>query len=299
MQHSYQRYTAAGNTFIVMNTWEHPLSLSRDEMQALIQKACDRLEGIGSDGLILINQSHRASFRMDFYNPDGSTGMLCGNGARCAVEAARAFGFVTSTKTEFEVLDAINHADLLESGVVRVYFQDPTQILLNLTVAVEDRKSVQAHYVDLGSQHVVVFFDELKDLGETNIEEMSIAHFGKLLRWHPDFAPLGANANFIQARADGEEQYLRIRTFERGVEAETLACGTGCMSSAVVAYLTKCIPTLPIRLLTQSGEYVSVNFEADGEHISNLSLEGPVIAGEQGTFNFNETSGAFTLLTIS
>ena len=299
MLHSYQRYTAAGNTFIVMNTREHPLSLAQGEMRMLVQKACDRLEGIGSDGLILINESSSAPFRMDYYNPDGSTGMLCGNGSRCAVEAARAFGFVAGKETDFEVLGAINHAELLANNSVRVHFQDPSEILLNISVALEDDRSVRAHYVDVGSQHIVVFFDELKNFGETNIEEMNVAHFGKLLRWHPNFAPLGANANFIQARADGEEQYLRIRTFERGVEAETLACGTGCMSSAIAAYLTNCVTSLPIRLLTQSGEYVSVNFHADGSHISNLSLEGPVVAGEQGTFEFSEATGSFRIIDVS
>jgi diaminopimelate epimerase len=299
MLHSYQRYTAAGNTFVVMNTREHPLSLSRDEMRVLVQKACDRLEGIGSDGLILINESASAPFRMDFYNPDGSTGMLCGNGSRCAVEAAKTFGYVGNNETTFEVLGAVNQAELLPNGSIRVFFQDPTEILINLTVPLEGHRDVRAHYVDLGSQHVVVYFDELKEFGESNIEEMNVAHFGKLLRWHPNFAPRGANANVIQARADGDEQYLRIRTFERGVEAETLACGTGCMSSAIVAYLTKCVTSLPVRLLTQSGEYVSVNFHTDGVHISNLSLEGPVVAGEERTFEFNEATGAFRIIAQS
>src|SRR5580700_5032721 len=97
MTHSFDRYTAAGNTFLVMNTWEDPLSLSREEMRELVRGACDYKIGAGADGLILINQSGLgAAFRMDFYNPDGTTGMLCGNGARCASLAARNYGFTTS-----------------------------------------------------------------------------------------------------------------------------------------------------------------------------------------------------------
>src|SRR5439155_25292926 len=96
----------------------------------------------------------------------------------------------------------------------------------------------------------------------------------------------------IEVREDGEEKYLRIRTFERGVEGETLACGTGCMSSAIVARMTGRISKTPIRLLTESGEYVTVNFALDGDRVTNLSLEGSAIAGEQGTFTFDETTGS-------
>ncbi|SRR5579883_84388 len=305
MTHSFQRYTAAGNTFVVMNTWEDPLSLSREEMQKLVRAACDYKTGVGADGIILINQSSSAPFRMDFYNPDGSTGMLCGNGSRCAVQAAGHFGFATEAKTEFEVLGAVNRAEVLANGDVRVYFQDPTVIRLNFDLPVENNASVKAGYVDLGSQHVVVFFDELQNrlpflkkteaeggiMSGGGVDSLDVAHYGRLLRWHPEFAPVGANANFIEVREDGEEKYLRIRTFERGVEGETLACGTGCMSSAIVARLTGRIPQAPIRLLTQSGEYVTVNFELSGDRVSKLSLEGSVIAGEEGTLIFDETNG--------
>jgi diaminopimelate epimerase len=310
MTHSFDRYTAAGNTFLVMNTWEDPLSLSREEMRELVRGACDYKTGAGADGLILINQppspnlSPRrgeeqvgVTFRMDFYNPDGTTGMLCGNGARCAAQAAKQYGFVNSDTVNFEVLGAINTAEFLPNGAVRVYFQDPSVIRLNFELLVEDGKSVAGNYVDLGSQHVILFWDNdpspqpspLK--GRGSLDEMDIAHFGPLLRWHPEFAPKGANANFIEVREDGDEQYLRIRTFERGVEGETLACGTGCMSSAIVARLTNRILKLPIRLLTQSGEFVTVNFKLNGEHVSNLSLEGDVIRGEEGTLIFDEKTG--------
>jgi diaminopimelate epimerase len=311
MTHSFQRYTAAGNTFVVMNTWEDPLSLHREEMRALVQNACDYKNGIGADGVILINQPQSsplpersiandagvggvaADFRMDFYNPDGTTGMLCGNGARCAVLAARTFGYTKTDRTRFEVLGAINHSDILNDGNIRVFFQDPTVIRLNSTVPLEEEKNITVSYVDLGSQHVVIFFDQLKQSGLSNIEEFNIAHYGSLVRWHPEFAPVGANANFIEVREDGEEKYLRIRTFERGVEGETLACGTGCMSAAIVARRTGRITKMPVRLLTQSGEFVTVNFSIHGDRVSNLSLEGNVIAGEEGTLSFDEETKQF------
>jgi len=157
MTHPFDRYTAAGNTFLVMNTWERPLSLSREEMREFVRGACDHTTGAGADGLILINQSGlAAAFRMDFYNPDGTTGMLCGNGARCAALAAKHYGYASSDTVNFEVLGAINTAEFLPHNSVRVYFQDPTVIRLNFSVPLEE-KSVTASYVDLGSQHVVVF----------------------------------------------------------------------------------------------------------------------------------------------
>ena len=167
---------------------------------------------------------------------------------------------------------------------VRVYFQDPTVIRLNFEIPIEE-KNITVSYVDLGSQHVVMFCDGL------DIENLDVEQLGSVLRWHPEFAPKGANANFIEAREDGDEQYLRIRTFERGVEGETLACGTGCMSSAIVAHMTGRIRNMPIRLLTQSGEFVTVNFTLHDTHVSNLSLEGIVLRGEEGTLLFDEKTG--------
>ena len=304
MTHSFQRYTGAGNTFVVMNTWEDPLSLSREEMRMLVRKACDYEDSVGADGMILVNQSGLgAQFRMDFYNPDGTTGMLCGNGTRCAVRAASDYGLVNLSpdpplskgkgkqEIDFEVLGAINHADLLPNGNIRAFFQDPSIIRLKFPLALEKHESVEANYIDLGSQHVVIFYDELNRFGESDIEQMNIEHFGPLLRWHPEFTPKGANANFIEIREDGEEKYLRIRTWERGVEGETLACGTGCMSSAIAARMNGRIPKIPVRLLTQSGEYVTVDFEIQGDRVTNLSLEGSVIRGEEGMLKFDETTG--------
>jgi diaminopimelate epimerase len=292
MTHSFHRYTAAGNTFIILNTWEDPLSLSREEMKTLVKKSCAK-DGIGADGVILINQSFSAPFRMDFYNPDGTTGMLCGNGSRCAAIAARDFGFVTSDKTDFEVLGSINRAEFLANNDVRVFFQDPAVIRLNFELPIEANKKVTANYVDLGSQHVVIFFDSLGLPADQNIDSMDVDLIGTFFRGHKAFAPVGANANFIEVRQDGNKKYLRIRTFERGVEGETLACGTGCMSAAIVARLTGRISQTPIRLLTQSGEFVTVDFQENEGHISQLSLEGRVVRGEAGTLNFDESAGRF------
>ncbi len=294
MTHSFQRYTAAGNTFVVMNTWEDPLSLSRESMRAFVRVACDYKAGIGSDGVVLVNHSGTgAHFRMDFYNPDGSTGMLCGNGARCAVQAASDFGYLAEgarNHIPFEVLGAKNRADILANGDVRVFFQDPSVVRLDFLLPLENSVSVPASYVDLGSQHAVIFFDALARSAavDGSLDDLDVAYYGPLVRWHSEFAPLGANANFIEVREDGDEKFLRIRTFERGVEGETLACGTGCMSAAIVARALGRIPRVPVRLLTQSGEFVTVAFTLEQDKVRNLSLSGSVVRGEGGTLTFDE-----------
>lgn len=296
MTHSFRRYTGAGNTFIVMDTASDPLGIGRAEMELLVRAICDPNRGPGADGVILINESTRAPFRMDFYNPDGSTGMLCGNGARCAVRAATDWGYVHTNRIEFEVLTAVNAAELLPNGEIRVHFQDPTIIDPRVTLGI-DSEMITVGYVDLGSQHVVVFMSEMRKLGEVDIESLDVATFGPKFRNHEHFQPKGANANFIDVLQDGDERYLRIRTFERGVEAETLACGTGCMSSAIMACATGAIDALPVRLKTQSEEFVLVDFELDPKtlKVTRLSLQGSAIRGEAGILFFDEATASLTV----
>jgi diaminopimelate epimerase len=218
--------------------------------------------------------------------------MLCGNGARCAVQAARDWGRAPGAEVDFEVLSAINHAELLSDGNVRVHFQDPVLIEPHVSLEVKG-ETIDTGYVDVGSQHIVISIDALKSIGVTDIESLAIAELGPQFRYHAAVMPKGANANFIEIREDGDEKYIRIRTYERGVEGETLACGTGCMSSAIVAYLTGSITELPIRLETQSGEFVVVNFEVHGEApiVRQLTLEGSAIRGESGVLFFEEVTG--------
>ena len=126
------------------------------------------------------------------------------------------------------------------------------------------------------------------------MEDLRIGYYGPMVRWHVEFAPRGVNANFIEVREDQEGKYLRIRTFERGVEGETLACGTGCISSAIIAHATKAIDATSIRLLTQSGEFVTVAFDLVDGKAQNLSLEGSAKRGMKGMLKFDEASGEFS-----
>ncbi len=296
LQREFTKYSGAGNDFVVLDAWHQPIGLSDQQIEELVRHACARANGgVGSDGLILIDRSEKAPFLMRFYNPDGSYGALCGNGARCAVQAAADFGVVSGNATEFEVLGAVNHADILRDQLVKVFVQKPKDIKLNFMLRLGHKLFINANYVDVGSQHGVIFIDELQKIDKSAaMDDLRIGYYGPMVRWHVEFAPKGVNANFIEVREDDQGKYLRIRTFERGVEGETLACGTGCISSAIIAHATKKIDSTSIRLLTQSGEFVTVAFDIVDGKAQNLSLEGSAKRGMKGVLSFDEASGAFS-----
>ena len=279
-------YSGAGNEFVVIDAFNNPLIVESIKLKALAQTVSNRTGIIGSDGMIVLARSAKAPFMMNFYNPDGSFGALCGNGARCAVQAAFDAGIITDRNTNFEVLGEVVRAEANTDDIIRVYYSDPKHIKLKFKLAIGG-ELVTTHYVDMGSQHAVVFFSEIEQLKASTIEDFDITRYGSAVRNHADLQPLGANANFIEVREDEQGKYLRIRTFERGVEGETLACGTGCMSSAMVAFALGRIDKLPIRLLTQSGEFVRVGFEIHDQHVHNLWLEGSARLKRRGIVSVN------------
>jgi len=275
-------YSGAGNEFVIIDAFNNPTVFGKVKLKALAQTVANRKGPIGSDGMIVVARSAKAPFMMNFYNPDGSFGALCGNGARCAVQAALDFGVIASPDTNFEVLGELVRAEQPTEKTLRVFYSDPKKIKLKFKLSLGS-ELVSCNYVDLGSQHGVIFFDEVVQLGGQSIEDFDINKFGHAVRMHKDFEPLGVNASFALIMQDSEGDYIRIRTFERGVEGETLACGTGCMATAISAYGLKKVSHLPIRLKTQSGEFVKVNFTAASDgHIHDLSLEGSAVRGKSG-----------------
>jgi diaminopimelate epimerase len=283
----FTMYSGAGNLFVIIDAFTNPTVFGKVKLKALAQTVSNPKGIIGSDGMIVLARSAKAPFMMNFYNPDGSFGALCGNGARCAVQAAVDFGVIKSPDTKFEVLGELVRAEQPTENTLRVYYNDPKKIKLKFKLSLGS-DFVDCSYVDLGSQHGVIFLDSAEtrhvaSLPFDEIEIFDINKFGSAVRNHKDFEPLGVNANFAQIMHDDEGEYIRIRTFERGVEGETLACGTGCMATAISAYGLKKISALPIRLKTQSGEFVKVNFATDETgHVYNLSLEGSAIRGKSG-----------------
>ncbi|MCK5844058.1 MAG: diaminopimelate epimerase [Victivallales bacterium] len=270
MKHSlkFSKMHGAGNDFVVVDDRE--LGWSRDP--AFIRRVCDRRRGVGADGLILISDSLRplessdsaamkSRFRMDFFNSDGGAAETCGNGLRCAalftinrMEAARSILFETNAGE--------SPAEVLSNGEVCVelpWRSGPERILLD---------SIEAYLVDTGVPHLVVMVD---DVAKYDVESV-----GKKLRSHPALAPDGANVDFLEFTSDSEHTAF-LRTFERGVEGETLACGTGAAAAAVCSILFQG-KTTPLSFKTFGGDVLTVDFSSKGGIVAGmtlLSLTGP------------------------
>jgi diaminopimelate epimerase len=212
-------------------------------------------------------------FVMDFFNPDGSHGAMCGNGGRCAVRFAETHGFFTPSRTPeilFSTLGTHYKAELNRMGnTVRLFFPPPEEIDFPLLLKFDNGDKLTAGFVNVGSDHAVIWFPEASGIIRTSFIAFDINEWGAKVR-HNALFPRGANANFYTIVG---EQTLRVRTFERGVEAETGACGTGAISTALIAYLRHDVHP-PIRILPPSGEELIVNFFMHHEEFDEISLEG-------------------------
>ncbi len=276
----FHKYSGAGNDFILLSQRENTdFNVSAD----FVKKVCERRMNIGADGVLFVAESSAHDFDVTYYNADGTTGSLCGNGARCAIHFAIANGFAGSHKVEFTSLGNVYSGELLRKDYVKFNLNPPEDIRLDLNLLLNSKK-VKGHFADTGSPHLVFFYNEIKDELQLN-EELASQNFpvkevGEKFRYHPAFQPAGTNVNFVQV----EDRFLKIRTYERGVENETLACGTGSVASAVIAFLHYGIKG-PIKLLTKSGEYLTVEFNYDNLQFSDVNLIGPAKKIFIGYFN--------------
>ena len=250
MNHSgyvFFKYEGTGNDFILIDDRQNRFP----DDKALIRKLCARKTGIGSDGLILIRKSEKAAFRMEFFNPDGSQS-FCGNGGRAAVHFAHRIG-ITGKQCSFTAIDGIHRGELTGENRVRISMKDVKDIKINTSDLV----------LDTGSPHYVRFVDDL--------EKENIIKTGRAIRYSGKFAENGINVNLAEKIA---EQTIKCRTYERGVEDETLSCGTGVTAVALAACIMYHLPS-PVTVKTPGGE-LKVTFEQNGQDFSNITLEGPV-----------------------
>ena len=232
---TFYKYHGAGNDFLIADNRDGKLSLRTSDSAADgtgtklevadIQHLCDRHTGFGADGLMLLQSSSEHAFRMEFFNPDGSGGMMCGNGGRCIVAFAADLGMIPESQPiTFEAPDGIHEAVVTANTgltkTVRLSMKDVSGI----RVWPEERSC----FLDTGTRHLVKFVKNLSDY--------PVAEEGSRLRHDPRFAPIGTNVNFVgpELLPDGNT-VLYVRTFEKGVEAETLACGTGIVAAALAA----------------------------------------------------------------
>ncbi len=273
----YEIYSGAGNDFVMIDNMSN--SVPFNKQKEFVKKICDeKFKEI--DGVIFVNKPNvfGADIRMNYYNRDGSYGAMCGNGARCISMFALDKKIINEKQFNIEAVGNLYKAEILDNDLVRISFPPHLQHKLNLKVkTVINGKDglINLHWIHVGSEHLVIFIEDeenKKFFVINDLDGAKINEWGKPLRYHKDFEPAGANVNFVQVLSAGE---LRIRTYERGVERETLACGTGIISSALAAYLTKGTEP-PVRVLTQSREYLTVDFKYDGNTIRDITLEGPV-----------------------
>ena len=262
---NFTKLTGAGNDFILIDKNLNPdVALDSD----LIRKLCDRRFGVGSDGLLTIEDSDNYDFKMGYYNSDGSSGMLCGNGARCIIKYADFSGRVKRDLTEFTFNDEVFSGSLLDAELIKFNLNSPSKLKQNFELKLTKEK-LNASFIDTGAYHVVVNLDEQPTTVDS-IHSYPVDRIGREIRFHEMFNPLGTNVNFISIK----NNIINIRTYERGVEQETLACGTGSVASAIISYLDGRIST-PIKVKTRSGEILIVDFKQSGNVISEVSLTGP------------------------
>jgi diaminopimelate epimerase len=252
----------AGNDFIVVNGEEY------DKLKTQEQKVylCHRRLGIGSDGLIVIRPHQDYDFEMLFINPDGSSGMFCGNGSRCAVSQAYELGWIPR-ESSFLAVDGPHHAIFHDYDDIEVSMKDVDSIIPKLN----------GFFVDTGAPHYVEFVKEL--------ESIEVEQRGAEIRYHEQFQPEGCNANFVESKGDK----LHIRTYERGVEKETLACGTG-ITAAALAYAHQHQSGNAFDFLLKArGGNVRIQAAHINEGFHQISMRGPVARVFQGKIAVPDT----------
>ena len=257
--------SGAGNDFIFIDKKLNPeFKLTKE----IIPKLCDRRNGIGADGLIIIEDSIEKDFVMNYFNADGSTGSLCANGARCALRFAYETGRMKDNSANFLSNNVEYKGELISDTQIKFFLNPPKKIKYNFKVKAGG-KLLNAHYADTGSPHVVIDIIESEGF-LPSLEKVPVDLLGREIRYLPEFAPGGTNVNFINVM----DNIVHIRTYERGVENETLACGTGSVAAALISYVIhKIYP--PIEILTKGNEKLLVNFEVENSKVKNLSLTGP------------------------
>ncbi|MGB8320628.1 MAG: diaminopimelate epimerase [Ignavibacteriaceae bacterium] len=283
----FTKMSGAGNDFIVIDSNENPDFLLEP---GVITKLCDRRNGIGADGVITISDLDNYDFKMDYYNSDGSTKTLCGNGARCAIKFAQSSNRLKNGKASFIANQDTYSGEVLSGQEVKFNLNTPKDISGNLKIDAAGQH-INYYYTNTGSPHVVIKIEEILSEPENknsfyrDINDVPVFEIGKEIRYHKNFLPGGTNVNFIKILGSK----ILIRTYERGVEDETLACGTGSVASAVIASLFFNIEP-PLILLTRGGDELVVNFKVERNNILNLSLSGPAKIIYSGNFLLNAFS---------
>ncbi len=255
----FTKAVATGNDFIIVDNRDLKL---KNDLGQLAKKLCDRFYGVGADGLLLVEASSSADFKMRIFNSDGSEAEMCGNGSRCAALYAHAKRIALGQDMKIETMAGILNASV-QGENVRVKLTDPKDIQWNLCLMIHECP-YKVNLANTGVPHVIHFVDDL--------EAVEVKNLGPKMRYHKDFSPQGANVDFVKV-TDKNNSRIAVRTYERGVEDETLACGTGAVASAIISAEAEKLVS-PISVETKSGEVLKVYFESQEGNFKNVYLEG-------------------------
>jgi diaminopimelate epimerase len=258
MKYQFYKYQGAGNDFVIIDNRNFHFDSSNEQLVSFL---CDRRFGIGADGLMLVEPDNLAEFKMRYFNSDGREASMCGNGGRCISAFAVHQKLVKNPDLfVFNAVDGLHEASW-KNGIVWLRMMDVTTI----------QKTADAYFLNTGSPHHVTFVD--------TTETIDVYSIGKSIRYSAPYSPEGTNVNFVQIVSPSE---INVRTYERGVENETLACGTGVVASAISTAL-KTGQGNNFRINVKGGN-LSVKFEQVGaSHFTNIYLIGPaefVFSGE-------------------
>lgn len=261
----FWKMQGSGNDFILID--HRPPIIPEPRRRQFVRTVCTRKLGVGADGLIFIEPSARVDFRWRFFNADGSEAEMCGNGGRCAARFA-ALNRISGEKLAFETLAGVIHAEV-KGRRVKLELGSARDLRLNLNIPVAG-ESWTGQFINTGVPHVVLLVPDL--------EAAPVVEIGRAIRYHPMFQPAGTNVNFLTR---GGPQELQLRTYERGVEDETLACGTGAVAAALIAACLEGVDS-PVLVRPRSGEMLRVFFDNQGGIFSAVCLEGEALVVFQG-----------------
>ena len=282
------KFSGAGNDFIVVDNRTRVMDPRK--MSAFVTKVCTRHLSVGADGLIFIEKSPKAHFRWRFYNNDGGEAEFCGNGARCVARFAYLKG-IAPKKMQFEGAAGVVEATV-DGERVTVRVPDPTGLRLNVRLDIPPHRrrktdetalsgraqigmTVEGHAINTGVPHFVYFVEH------TSTAE--VIGLGRQIRRHPTFKPAGTNVDFVEVV---DRRTIRLRTFERGVEDETLACGSGAIAAALISSAVHKVES-PVTVLPLSRSPLAVSFQMDGNKFTDITLTGEARAVYEGSMHSN------------
>ncbi|MFO7972561.1 MAG: diaminopimelate epimerase [Desulfobacterales bacterium] len=253
----FYKMSGSGNDFIIIDNRNK--IVDETDLPNFITKICRRKMAVGADGFILVENTDAADFKWRFYNSDGSAAEMCGNGARCVARYAYVTD-IAGPDMSFETQAGMVHAQVVGERV-KVKMTDPLDLKIEYPIELKNG-SLSISSVNTGVPHVVIVKD--------SIDTAEVVTVGREIRFHPGFAPAGTNVNFVCNLKDNS---VAIRTYERGVEDETLACGTGAIAGAIVMAIRNKLKS-PVNVLTQSGGYLNIFYQENDGNYYDIYLEG-------------------------